>query len=380
MNDVPRGLLRDTLRCRMTPGPSAGCIDSQTLAAWSDGALNAREREAVEAHASECAQCQALLAAMVRSAPPALPSRWWRPSTFGWLAPLAAAAAAILLWINLPGSTQRSTTDAVTPSVAPAAGSSVVVPPPSSAVVPPPSASPSSPPPQVADRAVGSRTPTRARAATAPPQSAASLPVPPAIAEAAAIAQKKEAPQTAEPSSATKGAPAETRDMLSVPPLPPPSAAPVAAKSDAPAPTAVASAEPRMRSKLDATAPLDMIKAVGPIDIGSPDASVRWRIFPPPGGRVARSIDGGATWQVQSANVTVALTAGAAPAATVCWLVGAGGTVVLSTDGRTWQRVPFPETIDLVAVRASDAANASVTTADGRTFSTSDGGKIWRQP
>jgi len=380
MNDVPRGMLRDTLRSRMTPAPSAGCVDSQTLAAWSDGALNAHEREAVEAHASECAQCQALLAAMVRTAPPALPSRWWRPSTFGWLAPLAAAAAAILLWINLPGSTERSTTDALTPSVAPAARSSVVAPPPSSAVGPPPSASPSSTPPQVVDRAAGSRMPTRARAATAPPQSAASLPAPPpATAETAAIAQKKEAPQTPEPSAATKGAPAETRDMVSVRPLPPPSATPVATKSDASS-AAAAAAEPRLRSKLDATAPLDMIKAVGPIDIGSPDASVRWRIFPAPGGRVARSIDGGATWQVQSANVTVALTAGAAPAATVCWLVGAAGTVVVSTDGRTWQRVPFPETIDLVAVRASDAANASVTTADGRTFSTSDGGKIWRQP
>ena len=49
--------------------------------------------------------------------------------------------------------------------------------------------------------------------------------------------------------------------MVSRRPLPPPSAAPVATKSDASSAVAAA-AEPRMESKFDATAPLDMIKAV----------------------------------------------------------------------------------------------------------------------
>ena len=75
MNDVPRGLLRETLRGRMTP-PGAGCIDSDRLAAWSEGTLDAREREAVEAHASDCQRCQALIAAMARMAPQEAPSRW----------------------------------------------------------------------------------------------------------------------------------------------------------------------------------------------------------------------------------------------------------------------------------------------------------------
>src|SRR5690349_20730866 len=106
MNDVPRGLLRETLRSRMTP--DAGCIDSDALAAWSEGTLDARDRDALERHAADCARCQALLAAMARTEPQPSPSRWWRPSTFGWLAPLAAAAAAILLWINLsPSSIER---------------------------------------------------------------------------------------------------------------------------------------------------------------------------------------------------------------------------------------------------------------------------------
>src|SRR6187431_2891356 len=111
MNEVPRGLLRETLRGRMTPERSAGCLDSQTLAAWSEGTLNARDREAIEEHASDCARCQALLAAMVTTAPTIAPTRWWRPSRLGWLAPVVAAAAAILLWINVPRSTvDRSAT------------------------------------------------------------------------------------------------------------------------------------------------------------------------------------------------------------------------------------------------------------------------------
>ena len=72
------------------------------------------------------------------------------------------------------------------------------------------------------------------------------------------------------------------------------------------------------------------------------------------------------------------LTAGAAPSRDVCWLVGPSGTVVVSTDGRTWQRVPVPEAIDLTAVRASDGLNATVTAVDGRTFTTTDAGKSWR--
>ena len=49
-------------------------------------------------------------------------------------------------------------------------------------------------------------------------------------------------------------------------------------------------------------------------------------------------------------------------------------------DGLTWRRVAFPEAIELVGVRASDASNATVTAADGRRFTTTDGGKSWRQP
>jgi photosystem II stability/assembly factor-like uncharacterized protein len=50
---------------------------------------------------------------------------------------------------------------------------------------------------------------------------------------------------------------------------------------------------------------------------------------------------------------------------------------MLSADGATWQLRPFPEAINLAAVRAIDAKTAVVTTADGRQFSTTDGGATW---
>jgi photosystem II stability/assembly factor-like uncharacterized protein len=112
-------------------------------------------------------------------------------------------------------------------------------------------------------------------------------------------------------------------------------------------------------------------------EIVSPDPSVRWRIA---GSVVERSTDGGAAWEAVPTGVAAELRAGAAPSTTVCWVVGRGGIVLLSTDGRAWRRVAFPEITDLSAVRATDARTASVTTADGRMFTTSDGGLSWGRP
>jgi photosystem II stability/assembly factor-like uncharacterized protein len=93
---------------------------------------------------------------------------------------------------------------------------------------------------------------------------------------------------------------------------------------------------------------------------------------------VQRSIDAGSTWETQSTGVAAIVSSGAAPSKSVCWLVGKGGLVLLSPDGRSWRRVPFPEAIDLVSVAATDASSAAVTTVNGRTFTTADGGKTWK--
>jgi hypothetical protein len=88
----------------------------------------------------------------------------------------------------------------------------------------------------------------------------------------------------------------------------------------------------------------------------------------------------GASWDSLPTDITAQLTASAAPSISVCWAVGRGGVVMLTTDGRTWRRVAFPEITDLSSVRATDARTASITTADGRMFSTSDGGVTWDRP
>jgi photosystem II stability/assembly factor-like uncharacterized protein len=119
-------------------------------------------------------------------------------------------------------------------------------------------------------------------------------------------------------------------------------------------------------------------KTVALLEIPSPNRNVRWRIVA--SAIVERSTDGGATWQAQSTGTPVRLTAGAAPSPTICWIVGAGGIVLVTRDGGTWERVAVPEAIDLAAILAVDGSNATATAADGRVFVTTDGGKTWRSP
>jgi photosystem II stability/assembly factor-like uncharacterized protein len=73
----------------------------------------------------------------------------------------------------------------------------------------------------------------------------------------------------------------------------------------------------------------------------------------------------------------VVLTGGFAPSPSVCWLIGRGGVVLRAADGIRFERVPFPESADLSLVRAIDARQATVTTADGRVFTTKDAGANW---
>ena len=88
----------------------------------------------------------------------------------------------------------------------------------------------------------------------------------------------------------------------------------------------------------------------------------------------------GSTWPAPPSDVVGQITAAAAPSADVCWMVGRAGTVLRSTDHQTWQRMSVPQSGDLSRITATDARTATVTAADGRTFSTSDAGVTWTQP
>jgi hypothetical protein len=359
MSDVPARLLRDTLRAAMEPAASSGCIDTETLAAWVDGTLNARERRSIESHSSACAQCQAMLAATARietAVSAAVPSTRWQSSFLNWLVPLAAAAAAVTFWVAVPApelkesAPQRRDAPASPPASTAELGrvskneAIGLVPSEAAKQQPVAPANPRLPRTTVAGNAV---------APISPKPSA----LPPPLTDQTRSEEKRDAELEASPKIVAEAAA--------------PPAAPTRANQES-----QRFAESRTAGVMKSAVAADRLSVAPATEIASPDRNVRWRIVAV--NRVERSIDGGTTWQVQPTGTTAAITAGVAPSPTICWLVGRGGLVLVSTNGQTWQRVPFPEVVDLISIRAPDGANATVTAADGRSFATTDGGQTWR--
>jgi hypothetical protein len=388
----PDPLLREALAGRAPDEGSPECLDAERLAAWFEGTLAAGARRVAEAHVADCARCQMLLAAMARTAPPDAPRPWWRTSALKWMVPLTAAAASVVVWVNLFDRTVRreaAPAHAAQESPRQSASATPAVPP-----VPPPATQ--------EDRV---DTGQQARAKRDTPSVAASRDERRREVDALSKAESGMREQAA----ATPPVPAPPVETLKdsqllpgVAPVPPPpagetAAAPTATRLRAPAAaaapaTAAPSTAPARRADVAAGAVAEtvtttdavarqargfgVVEVAGGIVIQSAsDPQNRWRIR---GATVERSTNGGARWQAQSVGVKATFTAGSSPSANVCWIVGAGGVVILSTDGRSWQRVPFPERADLIAVAATDARSAIVTTNDGRQFRTTDAGTTWK--
>jgi hypothetical protein len=345
-------LLRRSLAAESGGRVSPVCLDAETLAAWMDGTLDTSTASAAEAHASSCARCQALVAAMVRSAPDVVVARaWWRRDwRVRWVVPLTAAATAALVWTVVPDQ-PRGLPAALRP--------------------PPPASVPAEPAPS--RREAQSRADTAAAADRLEPDARAELgrgvaTAPPANERSARPEEKQTRQQSAD--ARARQAPQESaaapdrrvaNEAVSVAPIP-----------ATPPPPATAPADNTLRRFGDAA----ILGAVsGARDILSTDPAVRWRIAA--GRSVSVSTNAGATWEVVPIDAPAELLAGSSPSPSVCWLVGRAGAVLRTTDGRKWERVPFPESVDLTAVQASDAQTAAVTASDGRTFRTVDGGRTW---
>ena len=101
--------------------------------------------------------------------------------------------------------------------------------------------------------------------------------------------------------------------------------------------------------------------------------SVVWRLMK---ATIERSDDGGASWRTQLVGSS-RLAAGAAVTPNVCWVVGAGGTILRTTDGEHWSRITPPTAVDIVHVSATSAASATVQLANGKHLTTTDGGRTW---
>jgi hypothetical protein len=324
--------LRRARRTPSAPIEPIGCLDAETVAAWLDGGLRGPALDVAQAHVARCPRCQALVGAAVRSEPAERPARgrqttrqWW-----GWLVPVAAAAA-VAIWIAVPHR----------PAVAPA---------------------------PTARSATGQAANGPAEAKGGAPAEIASAAPPPRAAGGMQLREAaKKGPVGAGPRAVTDAlAAAQAPKAAPLPSPPPPKPA-----APAPRPAAAPAAETAARLMPQA-APAGRPSPV--VQVRSPDSAVRWRLS---AGSVERSTDAGSSWEAVAGAAGADLLAGAAPSATVCWLVGRGGVVLRSTDGRTLQRVSFPEATDLSAVTATDQQHATVTAANGRQFRTSDGGRTW---
>jgi hypothetical protein len=318
--------------------PSARCLDEQTLAEWADDGLTRAERAAVETHAADCDRCQAMMAAMATIAAASGADRSKRSASrsrllsWRWLVPATAAAAIVLALVLVPNR-NRPPAPREERQVAESARGAVP---------------PQTLPDRAANAPVASEPASREKAVRRDKQSFTPR-------REVATDKKTAAAPAADAFERSADAELQKNRLADQVAAAAPQAAPVA---------------PRTSVATNALA-MGTAQAL----IVSPDPAIRWRIVP--GGAVERSGDGGATWQTQSTGATETLAAGASPSASVCWLVGSRGTVLLSTDGRSWHRLVFPEAIPLVAVRAADDKAATVTAADGRAFVTIDGGQTW---
>jgi hypothetical protein len=140
------------------------------------------------------------------------------------------------------------------------------------------------------------------------------------------------------------------------------------------APTAPAPAPATQAFRLPAESSADS-GAAATTELSSRDSAVRWRIAGP--GVVERSLDTGLSWERLDTGTRTALAAGSCPSASVCWVVGRSGAVLLTTDARAWRRTSPPSSEDLIAVEASDAKTAVVRSAQGQAYQTTDGGASW---
>jgi Putative zinc-finger len=325
------------------------CLDGELLAAWSSRALPPTEMARVEAHVADCLRCQSMVAAFAQTdvaTPAPVPSQsWW---SLRWLVPLAAAAAVVAIWV-------------ATPTRNPVLFESSVPQPRADAEVRSPETARVLP---QAGPVIGPNPAQKAQAA--PPD------------QLADAVEKREARgrQVPQPAPRQERAPepvSEERLAATAPSVTSPAPAPV-----------VATAPPAQTRTLNETAafaspPPAMARFnAASVDIRSPNGTTRWRFAA--GSPLERSLDGGATWQPVELPSSAVLTAGHSPGGSVAWLVGRSGAIYLTTDGSQFESVSFVEAVDLTSVVATDDRQATVTTADGRRFTTTTRGSTWIQP
>ena len=290
---------------RRSPGtPSESCLDAETLAAWADNALSSKAVAVVELHASNCPRCAAVLAAMERSAPP-VPAvhAWTLARVFRWVAPLAAAAAAVAVWIAVPG----RPVDSVQPE-----RQLVVAPPESSSTVR-----------DAASEAQGRSTSARRESPTAPAES-----------------RMRDELQRRDRSEADRFGAAAGAANSAMPTVAAPESAPTAAPvpaepaADASAPPGVSeTAELRGLQRSAAfTAKAMVVESVAPAN-----PLIRWRVVGD--ASIERSLDGGKTWRRTSPPASSIVSVRAVDGDRAVARTADNADLYTTDGGRSWTRV-----------------------------------------
>jgi hypothetical protein len=409
-NEPLDAILRPAMRER--PGPATPeCADAESIAAYSDRSLATSERERLEAHFADCMRCQLMLAdiaradesARVAKAASAVP--WYRRWSVAIPALAAVAAVLVFIAIRRPANEEPRNDQLVVMAKNEAVQSPVLAPAP---VLAPsvPAAAPTSPALLSSEIAMNeahrqaiarSESSTMSRDASAPAPAPAMAPAVPAAApEPQPAAAVSAPPASASNEIAMNEAKAESASRGSIGAFFSQGmqrrARAMGALAGAAAPNTGAQGYGEAASAKGAAvgaasgamvaggAPLSSTEVSSPapifVTISSPDRSVRW--IAGKNGLVQRRDADGAT-HTQHSGVSTDLVAGSAPSATVCWIVGRSGTVIRTTDGEHWELITAPSTDNLTRISASSATEATVTTAGGQSFATSDGGASWHR-
>ncbi len=323
---------------------SEGCFDAEILAAWADGALDARKSSLVELHASKCSRCMAMLASMERTTPEveAPPARAWAiGSLLRWGVPLTAAATAIAIWVLVPN---RSLTRLEPTGARQDTSPSAAV---SAPAAPAPEPAPNRNQEQFAPKLESPAAPQELDAAIPPPATTAPTTAGKQVAERSADSalgrenlelrdEDKRREQAALDALSSRARTLQDQNQAPVPPPAGPAAAP-AASGAAVANETVAGAQGQRQA---------LAQGIPSSESTAPaNALIRWRVMA--WMAVERSIDGGNTW------IKTAVPPGVAP--------------------------NYTPALTLVAIRAVDSLRAVVQTSDGRVLYTTNGGVSWER-
>lgn len=429
--------------CARTPDRVPPCPDPEELAVYIERRLPPEERQRVEAHLASCLSCQAEVALIMRSAPPAdaRPSRasaaWWRARWLAWAAPAAAAATlALAVWVGSrsapsppatdlgPQARADLTSEAGPPAAAaptpeqPAATSAGPTPrvPADSATRPSPAQTFGAPAPapgqaeRGAQESGGAADERHLAADAAKPAEAASgarfspeLPAAPRTLAAPTLERRAAGVPAARPVAAS---PPGTEGSSAAPPSREPTTRPAESAGAATPAAAAGTREEAAGARQVARAPSGHVVEPDTVAPGPGTRSARavalaseqaagprtgvgaGRRFASPSGRVVWEITaGGALRRSLDGGLRWGepqagdprLVAGTAVSDTEAWAIGREGIVWRTSDGATWTPVSRPTDVDLVSIVARSGNEAVVTAAGGRTFRTTDGGRTWRE-